>query len=133
MAIVIDHSIVPSQNKERSAEFYAEIFGFENMGEQPHTPFHAVRINDSSILFFENSSDPDSPWAQGMHHYAFAMDTERFNEVFARIKSAGIPYGDNSAEPANMKGPGIAPGAKGRGKSVYFHDPSENLLEIRTY
>ena len=133
MAIVIDHSIVPSQNKEKSAEFYAEIFGLENLGEQHGTPFYAVRVNDSTILFFANSSDPDSPWAQGIHHYAFAMGNEIFYQVFARIQAAGIPYGDNSAEPANMKGPGTAPGARGAGKSVYFKDPSENLLEIRTY
>lgn len=133
MAIVIDHSIVPSQDKEKAAEFYAEIFGLEDMGEQLGTPFHALRINESSILFFENSSDPDSPWARGIHHYAFAMDPERFQQVFSRIQTAGIPYEDNSAKPANMKGPGTAPGAKGRGKSVYFKDPSANLLEIRTY
>lgn len=133
MAIVIDHSIVPSKDKHKSAEFYAKIFGLENMGEQLGTPFHAVRINDSSILFFENWSDPDSPWAQGIHHYAFAMGTERFQEVFDRIQAAGLPYGDNSADPANMRGPGTAPGARGRGKSVYFKDPSDNLLEIRTY
>ena len=133
MSMVIDHSIVPSKDKAKSAEFYSEIFGLENLGEQPHTPFHAVRINDSSILFFANSSDPDSPWAQGIHHYAFAMDTEKFGEVFDRIRASGMPYGDNSAEPANMKGPGTAPGAKGQGKSVYFKDPSENLLEIRSY
>ena len=133
MSIVFDHSIVPSLDKRKSAEFYAEIFGFENMGEQTGTPFYAVRINGESILFFANSSDPDSPWAQGIHHYAFAMDPERFREVFSRIQTTRVPYGDNSAEPANMKGPGTAPGAKGPGKSVYFKDPSANLLEIRAY
>ena len=91
-----------------------------------------MRVNDKTVLFLENSSDPDAPWAQEIHHYAFHMDDKDFEEAFARIKSAGIPYGDNYGEPANMKGPGTAPGAQGSGKSVYFMDPSENLLQIIT-
>ncbi len=133
MASVIDHTIVPSRDKKRSAEFYARIFDFEDLGEEPGALLHPVRVNDSTVLFLENSSDPDAPWAQGIHHLAFHLDEGIFQEVFARIRSAGIPYGDNYAEPANMKGPGTAPGARGGGKSIYFKDPSDNLLQIITY
>ena len=31
MAIMIDHTIVPSKDKKESAEFYARIFGFEDI------------------------------------------------------------------------------------------------------
>lgn len=129
----IDHTIVPTRDKKTSADFYAKIFGCEDMGEKDGPALHPVRVNDSTILFFEDSSDPDSPWVQGIHHLAFYFDSERFQEVFARIRSAGIPFGDNYAEPANMKGPGMAPGARGSGKSIYFKDPYENLLQIITY
>jgi catechol 2,3-dioxygenase-like lactoylglutathione lyase family enzyme len=131
--IMIDHTIVPSKDKKTSAVFYARIFGFEDMGERPKAVLHPVRVNDSTILFFENSSDLDSPWAKGIHHIAFHFDRKQFLEVFTRIKKEGIPYGDNYAEPANMKEPGMAPGARGNGKSVYFKDPSGNLLQIITY
>ncbi len=70
---------------------------------------------------------------KGIHHYAFHLDNKQFQEVFARIKTEGIPYGDNYAEPANMRGPGTAPGARGSGRSIYFKDPSGNLLQIITY
>lgn len=133
MAIMIDHTIVPSKDKKESAEFYAKIFGFEDMGERPNAVLYPVRVNDSTILFFQNSNDLDSPWAQGIHHVAFHFDRKQFLEVFARIRKEGIPYGDNYAEPANMKEPGMAPGARGNGKSVYFKDPSGNLLQIITY
>jgi len=133
MAIMIDHTIVPSKDKKESAEFYARIFGFEDIGERPKAVLHPVRVNDSTILFFEDSSDLDSPWAQGIHHVAFHLDRKQFLEVFARIRKEGIPYGDNYAEPSNMKEPGMAPGARGNGKSVYFKDPSGNLLQIITY
>jgi len=45
----------------------------------------------------------------------------------------GILYGGSHREPANMKGPGTAPGARGVGSSVYFKDPSGNLLQIISY
>ncbi len=132
MPVVFDHSIMPSQNKKESAEFYARIFGFENMGKQTER-LHAVRVNDESILFFENFSDPDSPMAQGTHHCAFAMDAKSFKETFARIQASGILYGDRYDRPSNMKGPGKSPGARGQSSSVYFKDPTGNSLEIRTY
>jgi catechol 2,3-dioxygenase-like lactoylglutathione lyase family enzyme len=105
----------------------------EDLGEWNGSILHPVRVNERTVLFFESSSDSESPWAQGIHHYAFHLTREKFDEVFARIKASGVPYGDNYAEPANMKGPGISPGAQGRGKSIDFEDPSDNLLQIITY
>jgi catechol 2,3-dioxygenase-like lactoylglutathione lyase family enzyme len=130
---MIDHTVIPSKNKKESAEFYAKIFGFEDLGERPNGVLHPIRVNDSTVLFFQNSSDLDSPWAQGIHHVAFHFERKQFREVFARIKKEGIPYGDNYAEPANMKEPAMAPGARGNGESIYFKDPSGNLLQIITY
>jgi len=130
--VVFDHSIIPSQNKKQSAEFYARIFGFESLGKQTER-LYAVRVNEESILFFENSSDPDSPRGQGAHHHAFAMDAKRFKEAFARIQASGILYGDRYDQPANLKGPGKSPGARGQSSSVYFKDPVGNSLETRTY
>ncbi len=84
------------------------------------------------VLFFENSNE-EGLWAKGTHHIAFHLDGKRFQQTFARIKSAGIPYGDSHTNRSNMKGPGKAPGAKGRVKSVYFDDPSGNVLQIISY
>jgi len=93
MAIMVDHTIVPSKDKKESAEFYTRIFGFEDMGERSKAVLHPVRVNDSTVLFFEDSSDLDSPWAQGIHHVAFHFDRKQFREVFARIRKEGIPTG----------------------------------------
>ncbi len=133
MNVVIDHTILPSKDKKASAEFYSRILGFEDMGERPGGVLHPVRVSPSTVLFFADSSSPDAEWARGSHHVAFYMDDAEFAKVFASIRASGIPFGDNYAEPANMKGPGTAPGAKGSGKSVYFEDPSGNLLQIISY
>ena len=33
MATVLDHTIVPVKDREKSVEFYTRIFGFDNLGE----------------------------------------------------------------------------------------------------
>ena len=125
MATVIDHTIVPTIDREKSVEFYTRIFGFEDLGEVG--PFLAVRVNDTFNLDFRDTEDFRSI------HYAFAMDAEEFEAAFSRLKEPGIPYGDGPRTQENMKGPGMTAGAKGQGKAIYFKDPSGHVLEIKTY
>ena len=125
MTIVLDHTIVPVTDREKSVEFYTRIFGFEDLGEVG--PFLAVRVNNSLNLDFRQSDDFRSI------HYAFAMDASEFEGAFQRIKDAGISYGDGPRTQDNMQGPGITVGSQGDGKAVYFKDPSGHLLEIKTY
>jgi catechol 2,3-dioxygenase-like lactoylglutathione lyase family enzyme len=132
LAIRFDHTIVPSRDKEASAAFFTMIFGFKDLGEQDDG-LRGLRVNASTVLFFEKSTDSDSsPWCQGFHHLAFAVDERKFARVFSRIKSKGIPYGDTYSTPT-MEGPGKAPGARGSGRTIYLKDPSDNLIQIIHY
>ena len=125
MATVLDHTIVPVQDRERSVEFYSRILDFEDLGEVG--PFLAVRVNDTFNLDFAVSDDFRSI------HYAFAMEPPEFEAAFTKIRESGIPYGDNPYARDNMQGPGMTAGAKGMGKAVYFDDPDGHVLEIKTY
>jgi catechol 2,3-dioxygenase-like lactoylglutathione lyase family enzyme len=125
MTVVLDHTIVPVNDREQAVEFYARIFGFEELGEVG--PFLALRVNDSLNLDFRKDEDFSSI------HYAFAMEPDEFEAAFQRIKDAKIPYGDSPFAQDNMQGPGMSPGARGDSKGVYFKDPSGHLLEIKTY
>ena len=125
MATVLDHTIVPVQDRQRSVEFYTRIFGFDDLGEVG--PFLAVRVNDTLNFDFRQSDDFRSI------HYAFAMESDEFEAAFARIKESGIPYGDSPRAQDNMQGPGMTTGAKGMGKAVYFKDPDGHVLEIKSY
>ena len=125
MATVLDHTIVPVRDRERSVEFYTRILGFENLGEAG--PFLAVRVNDTLNLDFAVSDD-----FKGIH-YAFNMDSAEFEAAFARIRESGIAYGDGPRSHENMQGPGMTLGSQGMGKAVYFDDPDGHLLEIKTY
>jgi catechol 2,3-dioxygenase-like lactoylglutathione lyase family enzyme len=132
MNVLLDHTIIPSKDKKRSADFYTRMFNFKDEGEEQGSGLHGIRIDDSLILFFEDSKD-GSPWAQSIHHLAFGMNAKDFEQVFEKIKSWGISYGDHYSDPTNMKQPRVAPGARGQGKSIYFRDPSGNLLQIISY
>jgi len=61
------------------------------------------------------------------------MNGEEFENVFKRLREAGIAYGDAFDRVGNMKGPGEESGARGIGKAVYFFDPNRHLIEIRSY
>lgn len=125
MGIVLDHTVVPVNNREESVEFYTRILGFEDRGEIG--PFLGVAVNASLNLLFRVSDDFQR------EHYAFGMDSGEFDAVFSRVRESGIPYGNNAGGGDNMEGPGIKLGAKGEGKSIYFTDPSGHGLEIMTY
>ena len=125
MTTVLDHTIVPVRDREKSVEFYTRIFGFEDLGEAG--PFLAVRVNETFNLDFAVSDDFRNI------HYAFAMEAAEFEAAFARIRESGISYGDSPFARDNMQGPGMTLGAKGDGKAVYFDDPDGHVLEIKTY
>jgi catechol 2,3-dioxygenase-like lactoylglutathione lyase family enzyme len=61
------------------------------------------------------------------------MSKPEFEQTLARLKDAGIPYGDNFDTVGNMKGPGRASGSSPNGASIYFLDPDRHMLEIMHY
>ena len=115
MATVLDHTIVPVQDRQRSVDFYTRIFGFDDLGEVG--PFLAVRVNDTLNFDFRQSDDFRSI------HYAFAMESDEFEAAFARIKESGIPYGDNPQGAGQHEGPGNDHRSQGYGEGGLFQGP----------
>ncbi len=121
----LDHTIVPVKDAEASVRFYGEILGFVAEGQDG--PFSVVRVNSDTVLLL-------APWGtEGGYHLAFAMTAEEFGAAFAKIKEAGIPYGDSFHHVGNMQGPGNEFGARGMGAAVYIFDPNDHLIELRFY
>ena len=120
MTIELNHHIVPAHDKEATANFYVEMFGFEYDGPLGH--FAPVRIpNQSLTLDFDNR---DKFHAQ---HYAFKVAESEFDEIFGRIVERGLVYGSGPFENEDMQ---INHWNGGRG--VYFRDPNGHLLELLT-
>jgi catechol 2,3-dioxygenase-like lactoylglutathione lyase family enzyme len=121
MPIELNHTIVHSNDKRASAEFFAELFG--RPAPKPFGPFLGVEVDNEVTLDFMD--------AEGMEvqpqHYAFLVSDREFDEIFGRIQARGLPYW---ADPGKR-----TPGAINRhygGRGVYFDDPSGHLLEIIT-
>ena len=125
MGTVLDHTIVPANDPRESLRFYTAVMGFQHEGKVG--PFDVVRVNQDLTLDIAQAE----PTA--MHHYAFAMDRDRFDAVFDRVKAAGLTYGDDPHSRTNMRGPGKSIGSRGMADSVYFPDPSGHSIEIRSY
>jgi len=123
--MVLDHTIVPVQDPEATVRFYTSILGMRDGGTVGQ--FSVVYVNDALTLDFRAAEEIQS------RHFAFAMDADEFETIFQRIKDAGLAYGDSPWTVGNMQGPGRTHGARGPGKAVYFRDPSDHLLEIKTY
>jgi catechol 2,3-dioxygenase-like lactoylglutathione lyase family enzyme len=117
--------ILPVNDAKESIAFYESILSFRYEGDDG--PFSVLRVTPDLTLQL-------APWgSEGGVHLAFAMERAEFEATFARVRDAGIEYGDSFHSVGNMQGPGDESGARGDGKAVYFFDPSRHLIEIRHY
>ncbi len=119
MAIVLDHTIVPSRDKEAAARFFAEMFGLRYAGVRGH--FAPVRVNEGLTLDFDNRDDFES------HHYAFHIGDEEFDAILERVQAAGRKWGSG---PGSHEDGQINTRRGGRG--FYFADLDGHLLEVMT-
>ena len=125
MGIQLDHLILNVNDRDASLDFYTRTLGLAYDGEDG--PFTVVRVTPEFTLLL-------APWGtSGGEHLAFAMAKPEFDELFARIKATGTPFGDSFHAVGNMAGPGDETGARGPGKAVYLFDPNQHLIEIRHY
>lgn len=123
--MILDHLILPVNDRDKSVAFYTSILGLAHDGARP--PFEQIRVTADFVLLL-------APWGtEGGMHLAFAMTKAEFDAVFARIRAADIAFGDSFHNVGNGQGPGDEDGAKGMGKALYCFDPDRHLIEIRYY
>lgn len=121
----VDHIILKVNDLEDSVRFYTEVMGFSNAGQDG--PFTVIRTSESFQLQL-------APWGtEGYEHYAFAVSKTEFDEIFDRVRAAGLDFGPTFDGVGRNEGPGNETGARGGAPTVYFNDPNKHLLEIRTY
>ena len=121
----IDHLILKVNDLEASLHFYTHVMGFTHTGDDG--PFSVVRISDTFQMQL-------APWGTpGFEHYAFAVSRVDFDEIFSRVKAAGLDYGPTFDSVGDNGDPGIETGARGAAPTLYFNDPNQHLIEIRTY
>jgi catechol 2,3-dioxygenase-like lactoylglutathione lyase family enzyme len=119
MKVELNHTIVAATDKQASADFVAGILGLE-VGA-PWGPFQPVALSNGTTLEYLDSAEVHP------QHYAFLIDDQDFDDVFGRVRTAGVTY---YADPF-LRQPGEVNHNYG-GRGVYFHDPDGHLLEVVT-
>jgi catechol 2,3-dioxygenase-like lactoylglutathione lyase family enzyme len=117
VAVALNHTIVPVEDKKTAAAFLADILGLAPPKE--FGPFMCVETANGVSL------DYDDRWGPAHHHYAFLVSEEEFDQIFARIQDRGLPYW---ADPGHQRPNEI----NGHGRGFYFEDPSGHNMEVLT-
>ena len=121
----LDHIILKVNDLQASVAFYSDVLGFALEGTDG--PFTVLRAGPDFLLQL-------APWGtSGFEHYAFAVSKTEFRSIFDRIKAAGIAFGPTFDSVGANGEPGQESGARGLAPTLYFNDPNQHLLEIRTY
>ena len=120
MSIRFNHTIVWCRDQQRSATFLAEILGLP--APTPFGPFLVVKLDDGVSLDFDQVEGDVA-----FQHYAFLIDEDDFDSIFARIRERGLQYW---ADPGKRRAGEIYRNNGGRG--FYFDSPDGQLLEVMT-
>jgi len=120
MTVQLNHTIVQSRDKRRSATFSTEILGLRDPVH--YGPFLVVEVDNGASLDFDETDDDIT-----LQHYAFLIGEDDFDEIFGRIRDRGLQYW---ADPFKSRPREINHNDGGRG--VYFDDPDGHLLEVIT-
>lgn len=123
-----DHWAITVASIERTIAFYREVLGseilYEELWRRGEIPIVSMRIGANVINVHEAGSEA-SPHADrptpGSGDFCMRWDAP-LEEAVALLESKGV---------AVVEGPVPRPAADGElGRSVYFRDPDDNLLEL---
>ena len=121
MTIQLDHTIVPSHNRDVSARRLAELLGVA-CGPAREGPFFAVYVNENLTLDFIET-DEEFP----IYHFCFRVGDEEFNRILGRIQAAGIKYRSTVRGPVDMQ-----INTSYGGRMIYWNEPDGHQWEILT-
>ena len=119
MSIVIDHVVIPAHDHEASARFFARIMGLDYTGPDRH--FAPVRVSDTFTIAFVQADQFKS------YHLGFHISEDDFEPILRRLQAAGVAYGNDPREPANLR-----TDHPFGGQGLFFVDPNGHLFEVMT-
>ncbi len=119
MPILLDHVIVPSQNRLEAAQCLAGLLGVP--WEASRGDFTPVYVNKTLTLDFAKRERFES------HHYCFHVSDDELDAIFGRIQAAGFKFRSRPHGEDDMQ-----VNTRLDGKNVYWQDADGHLWEILT-
>ena len=120
MNISLNHTIIFSKDKNRSATFLTDLLGLP--AAVPWGPFLTVPLANGGHVEFAEPGIEVQP-----QHYAFLVTEEEFDGIYRRILDAGL---EHWADPRATQPGSFNTNHGGRG--VYFRDPAGHGMEVLT-
>jgi catechol-2,3-dioxygenase len=119
----IGHVLLRVLDLERSKKFYSEVLGFHVLEEDPEHggTFMALAGQSHAIDLFQakdlDAAQRQTPGVRGLGHIAFRVESEAaLREAYVTLRQHGVEI-LRSIDHVSQK-------------SVYFHDPDGNTIEI---
>jgi catechol 2,3-dioxygenase-like lactoylglutathione lyase family enzyme len=96
----IKHIALSTQDPEKTARFYTDVFGMKQIGRVDHPAVSGYFLTDGdlnlAILKFKNDAvagvERGKDWS-GIHHFGFQV--ESLEEITERLAAAGAPRRDD--------------------------------------
>jgi catechol 2,3-dioxygenase-like lactoylglutathione lyase family enzyme len=124
----LDHIVLNVEDVERSLDFYHGCLGLAaervDAWRRGALPFPSVRINDATIIDLVRAHRAHTEGNTNLNHFCLVTDDADLSPIVKALSDAGI---------AIETGPATRSGARGDALSIYFRDPDQNLIELRTY
>ena len=124
----LDHIVLNVADVERSLTFYSEVLGLPaervEAWRRGELRFPSVRVNEATIIDLVHAPTEAGQRRLNLAHFCLVTDDEDLNAVAQELASAGVTV---------EVGPAVRSGARGNALSIYFRDPDDNLIELRTY
>lgn len=122
MAITLDHLIVPTKDRVRSARLLGTLLGVPWAAQGHAGPFSPVFVSDALTIDFDEWTDPVPK-----QHYCFKVDDEDFEAILGRVKTLGLrfrssPHGEDDDQ--------VNPAFGGR--LFYWSEPDGHSWELLT-
>jgi len=124
----LDHIVLDVADIQKSLDFYQRTLGLAServeAWKRGDVGFPSLRINDSTIIDLVSGGDSQSATRTNLAHFCLVTDSPNLDEAMQTLAAAGVKI---------ETGPARRSGARGDALSIYFRDPDQNLIELRTY
>jgi catechol 2,3-dioxygenase-like lactoylglutathione lyase family enzyme len=126
--IALDHIVLNVADVERSLAFYEVVLGLPaervEAWRRGELRFPSVRVNEATIVDLVHAPAESGQRHLNLAHFCLVTDAEDLDAVARDLTSHGVKI---------EVGPATRSGARGNALSIYFRDPDDNLIELRTY